>query len=32
MKDMEMGATVDVVVGGVDVWVIELVNGIHTNQ
>ena len=32
MKDVEMRATVNAVVAGVDVWVIELVSRIHTNQ
>ena len=32
MENMQMGATIDAMVGGVNVWVIELVSGVHTNQ
>ena len=32
VEDVEVGTTVDTVVSGMDVWVIELVSRIHTNQ
>ena len=32
MEDMEVRATVDAMVGGMYIWVVELVSGVHTNQ
>ena len=32
MEDVEMGATIDTMVTGMDIWVVELVSGVHTNQ